>query len=219
MAVWDRMVLLLTQFMPSWQYYIFSVKEFFPGVFNCRRYVTKFHLIFFFSKQWSTFYKTNQTLTKYIDMIRRIDLVWVFANNIWRDIWGSHTSVKMTVLLFWIVTLLGLVSRCHCFWETDCLHLQPWRLRWYVHPECFYLPTSPCGITTCMNIIIKRRCVGVWSFLSTVAQGVQGLRILYASVLWLPNTQGSEDGTLSVGPAGSCWRLCLSLMYCGIISN
>jgi hypothetical protein len=45
-------------------------------------------------------------------------------------------AVKMSLLLFWVVTLYGLVDRYQHFGET-C-----WRWRQNVAPNCWYLPTS-----------------------------------------------------------------------------
>jgi hypothetical protein len=34
------------------------------------------------------------------------------------------TAVKMSLLVFWVVTPCVLVGRCRCFGGTNCLHLQ-----------------------------------------------------------------------------------------------
>jgi hypothetical protein len=47
------------------------------------------------------------------------------------------TAVKMSMLLFWIVTPCGLVGRYQGFGGTYCFHLQGW-----------YLPAGPHGIST-----------------------------------------------------------------------
>jgi hypothetical protein len=46
----------------------------------------------------------------------------------------------MLMLVFWVVTPCGLLGRYQRFRGTYCLHLQPMK--------CWYLPTSPHGVTT-----------------------------------------------------------------------
>jgi hypothetical protein len=51
------------------------------------------------------------------------------------------------MLVFWVVTPCGLVGRYLHFRRTNCLHLQPWRLRQDVPLKSRYLPTSPHDVT------------------------------------------------------------------------
>jgi hypothetical protein len=59
------------------------------------------------------------------------------------------TAVKISTLVFWVVTPCGLVGRYQRFGGTHCHHLQHFgRLLQYVPPKRWYIPTSPHGVTT-----------------------------------------------------------------------
>jgi hypothetical protein len=53
-------------------------------------------------------------------------------------------AVRMLMLVFWVVTPCGRVSRYQRFRGTYCLHVQGW-----------YLPTSPHSVTTWKTDIDK----------------------------------------------------------------
>jgi hypothetical protein len=68
------------------------------------------------------------------------------------------------MLFFWILAPCRLAGRCQHFAETYCLHLQGWRnilspssglkMRQYVSPKRWHLPTSLHGAKTQKNSII-----------------------------------------------------------------
>jgi hypothetical protein len=68
----------------------------------------------------------------------------------WNEV---HTVVKMSMLVFWVMTPCRLVGGHQHFGETYCLHLQGWN----VSPKHWYLPMSPHSITTQNNNIDKAR--------------------------------------------------------------
>jgi hypothetical protein len=57
-------------------------------------------------------------------------------------------AVKMSMLVFWVVTPCGLAVRYQRLRGTYCLHLQGWKWRKYVAPKRCYPPLSPQGVTT-----------------------------------------------------------------------
>jgi hypothetical protein len=59
------------------------------------------------------------------------------------------------MLFFWVVTPCGLVGRHQLFEEKYSLHLQPSRLIQYISSNSWCLPTSPQGVATQKNNIVK----------------------------------------------------------------
>jgi len=58
------------------------------------------------------------------------------------------TAMKMSVLIFWVVTPYGFVGKYQLYEGTYCFHLHGWRWKQYVSPSGWYLSTSPHGVTT-----------------------------------------------------------------------
>jgi hypothetical protein len=73
----------------------------------------------------------------------------------WMDSMGSEVLpvVKMSMSVFWVVTLCGLVSRYQRFGGTYCLHFQPWRLtEWVLTPYGLVGRYQRSGGTYCLHL-------------------------------------------------------------------
>jgi hypothetical protein len=75
-------------------------------------------------------------------------IIWDLSGVVLYLRFQVHMAVKMSMLVFWVVTPCGLVGRYQRFGGTYRLHLQGWRRRQYDPPKGWYAPMSPHGVTT-----------------------------------------------------------------------
>jgi hypothetical protein len=87
---------------------------------------------------------------------------------------NTRRAEHFLMLFFWVLAPRRLIGRCQRFGETYCFHLQgwrwrqPWRLRQYISPKRWHLPTSLRGAKTQKNSVIILTAVKISNLTRTI---------------------------------------------------